>query len=60
MEYCVIINESVGVLTERVQKMIEKGWKPVGSHVVSIDRTAVHGFETIYHNLYSQTLVKEN
>ena len=64
MKYKVVSQSSPSRLSESINKYISEGWKPIGSHLVSIVHSqnrfsgTTHK-DTIHETEYSQTIVME-
>lgn len=64
MEYQIITTSSAYTLNKEITKLIEEGWKPVGSHQVVVvhQQNRFRGdqhVDTLNETEYSQTVVKE-
>lgn len=64
MEQKIITSSSASGLNEKIQKMIEEGWKPLGSHQVVIKHSqnrfaGMQHKDTINEIEYSQTIIKD-
>ena len=63
-EYKVVSAKSSHGLTENVNKHIEEGWEPIGSHHVAVIHSqnrfsgSMHK-DTIHETEYSQTMIKK-
>lgn len=65
MEYKIITSSSPEGLNEKVNKYINEGFIPVGSHQVSIQReqnrySGTQHMDTLVTQEYSQTLIKKD
>lgn len=63
MEQKIITSSSASGLNEKIQKMIEEGWKPLGSHQVVVKHSqnrfaGMQHKDTINEIEYSQTIIK--
>lgn len=64
MEQKIITSSSASGLNEKIQKMIEEGWKPLGSHQVVVKHSqnrfaGMQHIDTINEIEYSQTIIKD-
>ena len=64
MEQKIITSSSASGLNEKIQKMIEEGWKPLGSHQVVVKHSqnrfaGMQHKDTINEIEYSQTIIKD-
>jgi hypothetical protein len=61
LKYVVVGGQSSASLTKTVNEYIENGWKPIGSHQVSVESVELQHAKT-YHKYtlrYSQTLIRD-
>lgn len=64
MKYKVVSAKSSHGLSENVNKLIEEGWEPIGSHHVAVIHSqnrfsgSMHK-DTIHETEYSQTMIKK-
>ena len=65
MQYEILTSGSPKSLTEKVNECIKKGWKPIGSHIVTTLRdfnrfSGTQHMDTRHDIEYSQTMIKES
>ena len=65
MKYKVVSGSSPNGLTERVNKHINEGWKPIGSHQIIVIHSqnrysGMLHMDTKHETEYSQTMIKED
>ncbi len=59
MKYDIVTGGTAGELRDRVQNLVDQGWRPVGGVAIGVDRQQDGYGNVFYEHWFHQTVVKD-